>query len=531
MSPHLTTKLLALSLLAGSTIQNANGVDALYRGKVDTMSAEITWDNKQRPAKRDEILPIDPPLPRLGPTEPKVEVLEFVDYELGRGRTGARSTWRTNADELSIRWRESLPPQVNVIRVPIASRQSPNEDAAQATARTRLRAILTAWVLGIEGEIQDRIVVTLDHAPQALNTKDELQALFDESLDITADDFESTWSSPKVETAMRQAIGAHRTIVETTVRRRGRIQNATPPILLINGEHIVASYKIRRAGDAYRIANRVIARALAAGPVTSEGEKRWRALYEELRLLRRPDIAYNADLGPTAGQAIEIDPPLPTASPEGTLEVEWFFTYLNRGYNRYRTTSWLSDRAEGLISEWAQTVPRADFAQLRARFTPVTAIPGHDGTSREQARMLQKLVLGLGYTETAPPGAFRPTHISPPLHFAIRGMLAYNAPPTVLDDEKDIRQLVQRLRLPVKEYVRVASSDEPERRADAADTRFDMLLERTRHIAPDAFQAPAYPIILIDGRYLVTGGAAGSYAAAAKIANHTIHRLLSAPTE
>ena len=330
---------------------------------------------------------------------------------------------------------------------------------------------------------------------------------------------------------MQRAIDAHRTIVETTVRRRGQIRNPKPPILLINGEHIVASYKIRRAGDAFRIANRVIARELAAGPVTTEAERRWRVLYEELRLLRRPDIAYNADPGPTASQAIEIDPPLPTASPEGTLEVEWFFTYLNRGYNRHRTTSWLSNRAEGLILEWAQTVPRADFARLQARFTPVTAIPGHDGTSREQARMLQTLALGLGYTETAAPGAFHPTHISPPLHFAIRGMLAYNAPPTVLDDDKDIRQLLRRLQLPVKEYFAVASSEEPERRADAADTRFDMLLERTRHIAPDAFQAPAYPVILIDGRYLVTGANAGSYAQAARIANATIHRLLPKRTQ
>ena len=531
MSQHLTSKLLALSLLVGSTIQNANGVDPLYRGEVDTMGAEITWDNKQRPAKRDEILPIDPPLPRLGPSEPDVEVLEFVDYELGRGRTGARATWGINADELSVRWRESLPPQVNVIRVPIASRQSRGEDAAQLTARTRLQAILTARLLGIEEEIQDQIVVALNNAPQAVSTKAELRTLFDESLDITRDDFENAWSSPEVGIAIRRAMTTHRTIVETAVRRRGRTRNPTPPILLINGEHIVASYKIRRAGDAFRIANGVIARELSASPAPTEAERRWRTLYEELRLLRRPDIAYNADPGPTVGQAIEIDPPLPTASPEGTLEIEWFFSYLNRGYNRHRTTSWLSGRAERLILEWAQTVPPADFAKLRARFTPVTAIPGHDGTSREHARMLQELALGFGYTTTASPRAYHPTHISPALHFGIRGTLAYNAPPTVLDDEKDIRQLVQRLRLPVKEYVRVASSEEPERRADAADARFDLLVERTKHIAPNAFEAPAYPIILIDGRYLVTGSTAGSYAGAAKIANTTIQRLLAERAE
>ena len=531
MNRHLTSTLLALSLLVGSTIQNANAVDPLYRGDVDTMSTEITWDNKQRPAKRDEILPIDPPLPRLGPGEPKVEVLEFVDYEPGRGRSRARATWRTNADELSVRWRESLPPQVNVIRVPIASRQSRGEDAAQLTARTRLQAILTARVLGIEEEIQDRIVVALNNTPQAVSTKAELRTLFDESLDITRDDFESTWSSPEVETAMQRAIDAHRTIVETAVRRRARIRNPTPPICSSTAS--TSSRATRSAAPAMPSAsrNRVIARELAASPAPTEAEKRWRALYEELRLLRRPDIAYSAEPRPGAGQAIEIDPPLPTASPEGTLEIEWFFTYLNRGYNRHRTTSWLSSRAERLILDWAQTVPPADFAKLRARFTSVTAIPGHDGTSREHARMLQELALGFGYTTTASPGAFHPTHISPPLHFGIQETLAYNAPPTVLDDERDVRQVLRRLRIPTAEYFAVASSEEPERRADAADARFDLLVERARHIAPDAFDAPAYPVILVDGRYLITGANAGSYAQAAKIANHTIQRLLAERTK
>ena len=526
MSPRLAGKLFIVASLLASTIQTAYGLDPLYRGEVDTMSAEIIWNNQQRPAKANDIVPIDPPLPRLGPSEPKIEVLAFVDYDFGRGRTGARKTWSTNADELSLRWRKSLPPEVNVIRVPIASRQHPDEDAAQATARMLLRTVLTARALGVEEEIDARINSALDAAPQAVSTKDEARALFDTSLEVRPDEFESTWSSSEVETAMQRAIGTHRTIVETTVRRRGQVRSPRPPVLLINGEHVVASYTIRRAGDAFRIANRVIARELAASPVPTERERRWQALYEELRLLRRPDIAYGAKPQPVAGQAIEIDPPLPTASPEGTLEVEWFFSYLNRGYNRHRTTSWLSSRAEGLILEWAQTVPPADFARLRARFTPVTAIPGHDGTSREQARMLQELALGFGYTTTASRGAFHPTHISPPLHFGIRGQLAYNAPPTVLDDEKDISRLVQRLQLPMKEYASVASSGTPQRRANAADARFDLLLERTQHIAPDAFQAPAYPIILIDGRYLITGANAGGYAQAAKIANATIQRLL-----
>ena len=525
MTRRLATKFFIVFALVWPPTQAANGSDRLYRGEIEDATATITWPEQQRPAKRDRVLPIDPPLPRLGPDQPKVEVLEFVDYAHGRGRTGPRNAWRTNADELSRRWRKSLPPQVNVVRVPIASRQLRGEDAGQGPARTRLRAILTARVLGIEEAIENRIVGALDAAPDAVKTKAEARALFPKG--ITPERFENAWTSTDVEHSMQRSVGAYRAILETVVRHGNRARQPNPPILLINGEQIVSTNTIRRAGDAFRIANRIIDRELARETNLNPREQRWRALYEELRLLRATDIAYDAHPGPSAGEAIEIDPPLPTSTPDDTLQIEWFFAYLNRGYNRHRTTSWLTSRMESLMPQVAQQVPDSDLAQLRMRFTPVTAVPGHDGTSREQARMLQELALGLGYATTAPAGALHPTHISPRLHFAIRGTLAYNVPPTVIDDERDIGKLLRLARLSTAEYHKVAATDLPGSRGDAADHRLDQLIDRAEAIAPGAFEAPAYPIILIDGRYLVTGAAAGSYAQAARITIATIRRLLA----
>ena len=527
MIQRLAANLFIVFSLTWCPSQAAIASDRLYRGDINAMTAEIAWPNEQAAAGRDQVLPIDPPLPRIGPDDARVEVLQFVDYTYGRARTGARHAWKKNAEELSLRWRESLPAEVNVIRVPIVRLQQTNDDAGRGPARTRLQAILTARALGIEDEIHNQITGALDNAPDAVRTKADARDLFQGALAVTPTRFETAWSSPEVENAMRQSVQAHRAIVETAVRRGTRIRRPSPLILLVAGEHIVSTYSVRRAGDAFRIANRLIKRELTRDSKLNPSERRWRAVYKELRLLRRSDIAYNADPRPDTPEPIAIDPPFPTSTPDGTLEVEWFFTYLNRGHNRHRTTSWLTSRMESFMPEWAQTIPRADLERIRMRFTPVSTIPGHDGTSREQARMLQTLALGFGYTTTAPPGALQPTHISPALHLAIRGRLAYNAPATVLDDERDVKQLLQWARLPSADYHKVAASDLPTWRADAADARFDLLLKRTQAKAPNAFTDPAYPIILIDGRYLVTGAAAGGYAQAARITNATIKRLLS----
>ena len=527
MIRRLAANLFIVFALLWPPTQAANGTDRLYRGDINAMTAEIAWRNEQAPAGRDQVLPIDPPLPRIGSDDARVEVLQFVDYTYGRARTGARHAWKKNAEELSRRWRESLPTEVNVIRVPIARLQQVGDDAGHESARTRLRTILTARALGIEDETHNQITHALDNDRDAVRTKADARDFFEDALAVTPTRFETAWSSPEVENAISQSVRAHRAIIETAVRRGTRIRTPTPLIVLVAGEHIVSTYTVRRAGDAFRIANRLINRELTRDAKLSPRERRWRAVFTELRLLRPSDIAYNADARPDTPQPIEIDPPLPTSTPDGTIEVEWFFTYLNRGHNRHRTTSWLTSRMESLMPEWAQTIPHADLKRLRMRFTPVSTIPGHDGTSREQARMLQTLALGFGYSTTARPGALQPTHVSPALHLAIRGRLAYNAPATILDDDRDVKHLLQWARLPAAEYHKVAASGLPTLRADAADARFDLLLERAEAKTADAFTDPAYPIILIDGRYLVTGAAAGGYTQAARITNATIKRLLA----
>ena len=538
-----------IGLLAHAPAQAA--VDRLFKRDLDTAAADIVWGNRAKPDHARQVLAIDPPLERLGPAKPVVEVLEFYRYDNDRSRRGPRLEWAENASELAERWRGSLPNTVNVIRVPIAVHARARGGWRwnwEFAARTHLHMLLIGRALGIEEEVHESLLTALDADPDAFrfpvytgvavtpesvaDLRDRARSHFQTKLGIEPARFDEAWDSDEITNQMDTSISAHQTVRRASDQRARRSvidPRPIPPILLINGKHIVAGYNIRKRRQVFELANEFIARELAAPEPTtgSAEEERWRTLYEELRSVRPHDTLYEDPQAPEPSQVIELDPPLPTDAGPNALEIEIFFSYLHRGYDAALTTSWLTGRIERLMVLWIDTAPASTFARLRARFTPVTEIPGHPGTTKEHARMLQELVLGHGYTTTAEPGERRPTHVSFPIHRAVRQQFRYYVPPERLDQPREVKQLLRWAKLYTREYRKVARSNEPALRADEANRRFATVLARAERAAPDAFRAPAYPIVLIDGRYLVTGALAGSYTNAARIVNHVIRQQIA----
>ena len=102
--------------------RNTSTSDCLYKRDVEDAATDIVWGNRAEPQRDGEVLAMDPPLLRLGPSEPRVEVLEFFRYHSYRHRRregrGPRDHWKRNADAVRAKWRTSLPDTVNVIRIP-----------------------------------------------------------------------------------------------------------------------------------------------------------------------------------------------------------------------------------------------------------------------------------------------------------------------------------------------------------------------------------------------------------------------------
>ena len=545
---RLTTIALA-GTLALSTHAPATAVDRLYKRDIDRAATDIVWGNRAEPNHRREVLAIDPPLPRIGPDEPPVEVLAFFRYDIGRTNRGPLKEWMRNANNLLDRWQTSLPPEVNVIRAPIAVPELPGGAwrwSWEFAARTHLRMLLAGRALGIEHEVHESLLATLDvdqhafgfptrrgvrAAPENISgLRDQARMHFRTKLGIEQGRFDEAWDSTTVENAMTKSITAHEHVWMTSDRRDPRgtpYRRTVPPIFLINGKHIVGKYNVKRSTRVFQLANEFIARELAAAPTGDEQDTRWKTLYEELRLVRPQQIGHGQTLAPAPGQVIELDPPLPTNSPPGTIEINWFFTYLHRGHDGTRITGWLTGRMENLLALWAQTYPADELARTTARYTVVTELPGHPGTTAKHARMLQELALGWSYSEEVAPSELRASHISFPIHLAIRSKFGYYTPPETLDSRREISRLLRGAKIRMANYRRTKADGSPKRRADASNTRFATLMERAERASPGAFRAPAYPIFLIDGKYLITGALAGSYTNAARITNHIVQKLLA----
>ena len=549
---HLTIGTLsaAIGLLAHAP---AHGVDRLYKRGLDAAAGDIVWGNEADPWPLRERLTIDPPLPLRDATPGRVEVLELYRCDIGRSYGGPRKPWRENADALMDRWRESLPSNVNVIRIPMARWPIPNGGWKwdwEFGARTELRMVLIGRALGIEADVHTTIMDALDGGPNAFrfplqrgvraseqdiaNLRVRARDHFEIKLGVGPERFDALWDSQDIEDQMNREMRAYSHVwaMANQHDRRGRAYgNDSPPMLIINGKYVVSGHNVKRAKAAFQVANQTIARELERAKQPSRQtaeEARWRALYEELRRVRPQDTAYTEQRVPEPGQVIEIDPPLPTDTGDDALEIEFFYAYLHRGHDPARTTSWLTGHIGSLIRQAIDHVPSEVLARTRVRFTPVTEIPGHPGTTREHARMLTELALGHGYSTTAAPGEKRPTHVSFPLHNAVRKGFEFYVPPERWDEPRELKILLKRGAVYTKEYRRVAKSEEPARRADAANERFATLVTRANQASLGAFEPPAYPIILVDGRYLVTGATAGGYTNAARITNHLIAEQLAA---
>ena len=228
MHRHRLTSFVLAATFGLAAPAPASAVDRLYKRDVDAVAAEIVWGNRAAPEHRREVLAIDPPLPRIGPAEPKVEVLELFRYDIGRTYRGTPEPWARNASELLARWRASLPPEVNVVRVPIAVPARPRGGWRWNwvfAARTHLRMLLVGRALRIEDAVHDSLLAALDEDPDAFRfpvrtgftaTPEaiaDLQARarehFRTRLGIEHEQFDEAWDSATVADQMERSIVAH----------------------------------------------------------------------------------------------------------------------------------------------------------------------------------------------------------------------------------------------------------------------------------------------------------------------------------
>ena len=202
-------------------------------------------------------------------------------------------------------------------------------------------------------------------------------------------------------------------------------------------------------------------------------------------------IAWGKERRPNETVVIEINPPLQKRGGAENTEVEWFFSYLNDV--GITTTGRLAQRA--VILRWLPSM-RAENIPIRVRRRLLGIGPGLPARFDKQRTRIQEIYLGSQWY--AHEGRGNETIVKVFVQSMRDGSII------LIRERRDVERLVERAGIPAEEWWKntthyIAAN------TTLAEKRWSELYAR----APaDAFEGIADPILLIDGKYLVTGNTA-----------------------
>ena len=488
--------------------------EPLYRtADVDAAAASIAWGNEATRIEPGETIRIDPPLSGADRSDDKVTVFELYHYG-AFSDGGGRNEWKRQADELMERWKASLPERVEVVRIPLVDRnRRKGWSVASKGDANRVRMLMTAHVLGVSEAIDKRLVEALERDRRAAATKAEAKQWMREA-GAPGEAFDEAWESQAVNKLVGMAKWQHVTTVVASGHYRDKRFRYEPPILVIDNQFIVASDNTTRAERVFEIANATIADLLTDDTKPSEEDLRWRALYDGMRNSYRSDVHWSRMRTPGEGEVFVLEPGLETID-DGRVEIEWFYTYINRGwYDGATYTAWLAGHTGAMMNYWGKTNPKQARDRIRVRLSPVSEVPGETPELVEHHRIHQKMVLGWGYDEE--------WGISRKVDNVLRDALGYYAPPFAMQDAKRREQALRRGKVPIGAFRRAWRKEIWRERAEEIDARFAEVNRQLREKAPHWLEAPRHPIVVIDGKFVIQGSISGGMVAGIQTASQVV---------
>ena len=508
----------ALAAATPATAEWAQWGDPLYRKVgVEEAAAAIAWGNEAKGFAPTEAIRIDPPLGGVDRTDDKVTVFELYEYG-AFSDGGGRKDWKVRADEVMMRWKASLPEHVEVIRIPIVNQYRRGKAEEERVARRReieLRLVMTAQVTGVADEIDRELVDAFDRDPDTRVTRERAREWIT-AAGIGTGDFERAWNSERVTRMVERGKDQHWVGYRLSRKHGKRRFRHEPPILLVDNKTVVARNNAGGSERAFRIANALISAELANDDEPTAEDLRWRALLDGMVESRQRDVAWGQERVPREGEVFVLDPALETAD-DGRIEIEWFYTYVSRGwYAPGEYSTWLSLRTAVTMRDWLGAVPESVRKQIQPRFSPVGSIPGEAAELAQHHRIHQRMVLGAGYDEDW--GASRKADAG------LRRVLGMYSDGLSMDSKRSRQRAMRAGEVSWRAFQKAWKSGIGEERADRIDARFAEVNRQLAERAPQWLEAPRHPIIVVDGRYLIQGSTSGGMVPVIRLFNRVLRR-------
>ena len=235
----------ALLLLAAAIRAGALVADELGDGGV-------TWGHEEEGGALTLEVPFSTP------HRDRVEVVAAFRYTDRRLR---------ERDAMMRAWRASLPPSVELLRVPLVWEEEKVDSLSLAHRKAHRNALLAGRLLGVEEEVHSALVKRLHAAPESLGTEALVRSFLVE-LGMAPSDYEKVTSSAAFEGAWWEAS----TLGAALRRAEAEAQEwVGMPWLLINGRHVTSSRHSGSAAATLRVANRLVRETLESGPPFHDG--------------------------------------------------------------------------------------------------------------------------------------------------------------------------------------------------------------------------------------------------------------------
>ncbi len=243
------------------------GVQASLRMYDEIAPNEILWGQENPSAYTRAVM--DPPLFTSSPG--KVEVIEFVRYP--------QHVWR-KSEALSKAWRESLPDDVVVRRIPMDLQAGPFGQRGNwaQLLRDQQRVYFAAELLGIEEAAHEALLASGERGD---TTVGRAVAEIVRSTEVSAEEFNRL---RKGELMRARSFGAYAlNSLSRKAYAAAGMDSDDPwlfPGLIVAGKYAVSASRMRDPVAAYRLANRLIREELEAGiaesgPTNDEEFHRW----------------------------------------------------------------------------------------------------------------------------------------------------------------------------------------------------------------------------------------------------------------
>ena len=219
--------------------------------------------------------------------------------------------------------------------------------------------------------------------------------------------------------------------------------------------------------------------------------------------------AWGREMRPVMSEVVILNPPLPKVGPRDKVTVEWFFSPIDE---RSGTTAW--QRGMFAMYKWRDSIDEAEEDRIEIMPQPVSSGPGVPPRFEQGLKVVQDMLYSWGENPWRGTGA------------KVYAKLVVTRTYLGTITEEDARKIIEQAGLDSSIWMAKRKLSNAVERRERANSRYQEAMRQAIEKNRRYLNTPQDPVLLIDGRYLLTGYATKRTRKLFRMANWIVQREL-----